>query len=261
MASKHYTLEGKVALITGSGRGIGKGIAIELGSRGASIVLNYANTPPEAAIKEIEAVGGKAFAIKADVTKVPEIKRLFKEAIAHFGHLDIVMSNSGTESFKPEEEVTEEDYDRIFALNTRAQFFVAQQGLINLKEGGRIIMTSSIAAGMTGVPNHALYAGSKCAVEGFTRSFAKDCGHKRITVNAIAPGGVMSDMFHQNAWHYAPGATQDWPVEKLEAGLASVCPLGRVAYPVDIARIVAFLAHSDSEWINGQVLQVNGGGK
>jgi len=122
-------------------------------------------------------------------------------------------------------------------------------------------MTSSIAAGMTGVPNHALYAGSKCAVEGFTRSFAKDCGPKRITVNAIAPGGVMSDMFHQNAWHYAPGATQDWPVEKLEAGLASVCPLGRVAYPVDIARIVAFLAHSDSEWINGQVLQVNGGGK
>lgn len=182
-------------MITGSGRGIGKGIAVELATRGASIVLNYANTAPDAAIKEIEAVGGKAFAIKADVTKAPEVKRLFKEAIEHYGHIDIAMSNSGTESFKPEEDITEEDYDRIFALNTRAQFFVAQAAMINVKEGGRIILTSSIAASMTGVPNHALYAGSKCAVEGFTRSFAKDCGPKRITVNAIAPGGVMSDMF------------------------------------------------------------------
>ena len=193
------TLDGKVALITGSGRGIGKGIALELASRGASIVINYANTAKgaEDTVAEIEALGSKAIAIKANVTKVAEVQKLFKEAVAHFGHIDIVMSNSGTEIFKPEEEITEEDFDRIFNLNTKAQFFVAQQAMIHLRPGGRIILMSSIAAKMTGVPNHALYAGSKCAVEGFTRSFSKDCGSKGITVNAIAPGGVKSDMFEQ----------------------------------------------------------------
>jgi NAD(P)-dependent dehydrogenase (short-subunit alcohol dehydrogenase family) len=110
---------------------------------------------------------------------------------------------------------------------------------------------SSIAAGMS-VPNHALYAGSKSAVEGFTRSFAADGGPKRITANAIAPGGIKTDMFHQNAWHYAPGATKDTPIEHIEAGIAKLIPLGRCAVPADIARVVMFLCHDDSEWLNGK---------
>lgn len=193
------SLEGKVALITGSGRGIGKGIALELASRGASIVINYANTAKgaEATVAEIEGLGSKAIAIRADVTKPSEVARLFQEAKSHFGHLDIVMSNSGTESFKPEDQITEEDYDHVFSLNTKAQFFVAQNAYKHLEHGGRIILMSSVAATMSGVPNHALYAGSKAAVEGFTRSFSADCGHKAITVNAIAPGGVKTDMFEQ----------------------------------------------------------------
>lgn len=107
------------------------------------------------------------------------------------------MSNSGTESFKAEDQITEEDYDHVFSLNTKAQFFVAQNGLKHLEHGGRIILMSSVAATMSGVKNHALYAGSKAAVEGFVRSFSADCGYKGVTVNGIAPGGVKTDMFEQ----------------------------------------------------------------
>jgi 3-oxoacyl-[acyl-carrier protein] reductase len=193
------TLIDKVALVTGAGRGIGYGIALELGERGAKVAVNYGSSREGAdkLVKEIEAAGSQAIAIQADISKTPEVKRLFKAAIDHFGRLDIVCSNAGKEVFSPEEEVTEQLYDDVFALNTRAQFFVAQQAYINLQQGGRIILMSSVAATMSGIPNHALYAGSKAAVEGFTRSFAKDCGHKKITVNAIAPGGVKSDMFQQ----------------------------------------------------------------
>lgn len=142
------SLEGKVALVTGSGRGIGRGIALELAKRGASVVINYAasSKPAQEAVKEIESTGSKSIAIQGDMTKVADIRRVFKEAIDHFGRLDIVMYNSGTESLKKEEDVTEEDYDKVFALNTRAQFFVAQEALKTLENGGRIILMSSVAA-------------------------------------------------------------------------------------------------------------------
>ncbi|PHH92638.1 hypothetical protein CDD83_6408 [Cordyceps sp. RAO-2017] len=255
------SLAGKVALITGGGRGLGRGIAIELGQRGASVVVNYNNAegPAQEVVQEIVKAGSKAVAIKADITKVPAITKLFEQALEHFGRLDIVVSNSGTETFKPEDQVTEQDYDKVFNLNTRAQFFVAQHAYIHLEHGGRIIFTSSVAATMSGVPNHALYAGSKAAVEGFTRSFSVDCGHKGITVNAIAPGGVKTDMYDQNAWHYVPGGTPNMPMEKIDDGLANLCPLKRVAVSQDVARVVAFLAHGDSEWVNGQVILLTGG--
>jgi 3-oxoacyl-[acyl-carrier protein] reductase len=146
--SGYGSLSGKVALVTGSGRGIGRGIALELAKRGASVVVNYANSskPAHEAVREIESTGTQAIAVQGDMTKVADIRRVFKEAIDHFGRLDIVMSNSGTESFKREEDVTEEDYDRVFALNTRAQFFVAQEALKTLQHGGRIILMSSVAA-------------------------------------------------------------------------------------------------------------------
>ena len=148
VAAGYGSLEGKVALVTGSGRGIGRGIALELAKRGASVVINYAASakPAQEAVKDIESTGSKGVAIQGDMTKVADIRRVFKEAIDHFGRLDIVMSNSGTESFKKEEDVTEEDYDKVFALNTRAQFFVAQEALKTLQHGGRIILMSSVAA-------------------------------------------------------------------------------------------------------------------
>lgn len=244
---------GKVALITGSGRGMGRGIALELGARGASVVVNYAKSASKAeeVVKEIIRGGSKAIAIQADISRPEEIVKLFESAVKHFGKLDFVISNSGTEVWSKEEDVTAADFDYIFNLNCRGQFFVAQQGLKHLGRGGRIILMSSVAASMSGIPNHALYAGSKAAVEGFTRSFAVDCGGKGITVNAIAPGGIKTEMFDENAWHYAPNGYPDMPMEIIEAGLASMCPLKRVGQTSDIAKAVTLLVSPDSEWING----------
>jgi 3-oxoacyl-[acyl-carrier protein] reductase len=174
------SLHGQVALITGAGRGIGRGCAIELGKRGASVIVNYVSS-------------------EGDVSKVSEINRLFEEGKKAFGKINIVMSNSGTESWDVTEEITEEKYDHVFNLNTRAQFFVGQTAYKYIEDNGRIILMSSIAAGLLGVKDHALYNASKMAVIGFIKAFATDFGKRGITVNGVAPGGIKSDMFTQNA--------------------------------------------------------------
>jgi 3-oxoacyl-[acyl-carrier protein] reductase len=162
------SLEGKVALVTGAGRGIGRGCAIELGKRGASVVVNYVSSkgPAEEVCQHIQSFknGAKAIAIQADVSKVSEINRLFSEAKQAMGKIDIVMSNSGTESWDKTEEITEEKYDHVFNLNARAQFFVGQAAFKHLERNGRLILMSSIAAGLLGVKDHALYNASKMAV-------------------------------------------------------------------------------------------------
>jgi len=250
------SLEGKVALITGAGRGIGRGVALELARRGASVVVNYVSSagPAQEVVAEITSYnnGARAVAIQADVSKVSEIDRLFAEAKKAFGRLDIVMSNSGTESWDKTEEVTEEKYDHVFNLNARAQFFVGQAAFKNLEQNGRLILMTSIAAGLMGVKNHALYNSSKMAVIGMVKAFATDFGVKGITVNGVAPGGIKSDMFTQNAWHYIPGGTPDIPAAKIEQMMADHCPLGRCAVPEDVARVVAFLASEDGGWVNGE---------
>ncbi|KAI4739042.1 NAD(P)-binding protein [Aureobasidium sp. EXF-12298] len=252
------SLHGKVALITGAGRGIGRGCAIELGRRGASVVVNYQSSKSSAdeVVREIEATGSgaKAIAIQADVSKVSEIERLFQETKKHFGKIDIVMSNSGTESWDKTEEITEEKYDHVFNLNARAQFFVGQAAWKHLEDNGRLILMSSIAAGLLGVRDHALYNASKMAVIGMIKAFATDFGKRGITVNGVAPGGIKSDMFTSNAC-----GTPDWPADKIENLMAEHCPLGRCAVPEDVARVVAFLASGDGSWVNGQVLTISGG--
>ncbi|KAL2266690.1 hypothetical protein VTJ83DRAFT_6042 [Remersonia thermophila] len=221
------SLEGKVALVTGAGRGIGRGIALELARRGASIVVNYVSSagPAQEVVDEIASYnnGARAVAIQADVSRVSDIQRLFAESKQHFGRIDIVMSNSGTESWDKIEEVTEEKYDRVFNINARAQFFVGQAAFKHLEDGGRLILMTSIAAGLLGVRHHALYNASKMAVIGMVKAFATDFGVRRITVNGVAPGGIKSDMFTENAWHYIPGASED------------------------------------GGWVNGQIITVSGG--
>ena len=246
-------LAGKVALITGAGRGIGKGIAIELGRRGASIVVNYGSSSKgaEEVVAELAGLGSSAVAIQADISSPDSVRELFDKALAHFGYIDIVVSNAGMEVWCAEVDVTPELFDRVFNLNCRGQFFVAQQALRHCRRGGRLVLTSSVAATIGGIPNHALYAGSKAAVEGFTRAFAVDCGEKGITVNAIAPGGVKTDMFDENAWHYVPGGHKDMPIETIDKGLASMCPLKRVGTPADIGKAVFALCSDEGEWVNG----------
>ena len=161
-------------------------------------------------------------------------------------------SNSGTESFDKTEEISEEKYDHVFGLNARAQFFGGQHAFRYCERGGRCILMSSIAAGLIAIEDHALYNGSKSAINGFVKSFAKDFGKKGITCNGIAPGGVKSDMFTQVAWRYIPGANGSWSAESIENAMASHNPLGRCAVPRDIAKVVAFLASDDGEWVNGE---------
>ncbi|MDI1487098.1 MAG: putative secondary metabolism biosynthetic enzyme [Ramalina farinacea] len=255
------TLAGKVALVTGASRGIGAGIALELGSRGCAVVVNYHKGFPAAQriVSAIQSFGSQAIAIQADVSSVPEITRLFEEAKRQWGKLDIVCSNSGMESFDRTEDLTEARFDLVFGLNFRAQFFVGQHAYRYLEPNGRVILMSSIAAGLIGVADHALYSSSKMAINGVTKSFAKDFGKRGITVNAIAPGGVKSDMFAQVAWKYIPGATGEWATERIEQEMAMACPLGRCAVPRDIARVVAFLSGEDAGWVTGQIITISGG--
>ena len=193
------------------------------------------------------------------MSKLGEITRLFEDSRKQLGKIDIVMSNSGTESWDKTEEITEEKFDHVFNLNAKAQFFVGQAALKYCEQGGRLVLMSSIAAGLIGVKNHALYNASKMAVIGMVKAFATDFGKKGITVNGVAPGGIKSDMFAQNAWHYIPGGSPDWPAAKIETLMAEHCPLGRCALPEDVARVVAFLCSEDGGWVNGEVITISGG--
>lgn len=156
------------------GRGIGKAMATELGKRGAKVVVNYANSNEAAdkVVAEIKASGSDAIAIKANVANVSETIKMMDEAVAHFGKLDIVCSNSGVVSFGHLKDVTEEEYDRVMQINTRGQFFVAREAYKHLEVGGRIILMGSITGQAKGVPKHAVYSGSKGAIETFTRCMA-----------------------------------------------------------------------------------------
>jgi len=260
------TLADRVAVVTGSGRGIGRGTALELARRGAKVTINYAKSASaaEEVVKEIEAMGSEAIAVQGDVTKQADIDSIFQATVAKWGRVDIVVSNSGMDSFERAVDITPEKFDEVFNLNARSQLFVAVTGYRYMKETAspyarRIILTSSIAARIMGVTDHALYAGSKSAVEGITRALATDFGPDRITVNAVAPGGVKSDMFAEMATHYIPGADKTWPAEKVEAAMAGACPMRRCALPSDIGKVISWLAGDDSEWITGQVILAAGG--
>lgn len=253
-------LDGKVALVTGSGRGIGAAIATHLGKLGAKVVVNYANSAEHAekVVADIKSLGSDAVAFKADVRDVSQTVKLFNDAVAHFGRLDIAVSNSGVVSFGHLKDVTEEEFDRVFSLNTRGQFFVAREAYRVLSEGGRIVLTSSNTSRDFSVPNHSLYSGSKGAVDSFVRILSKDCGDKKITVNGVAPGGTVTDMFHAVSQHYIPNG-EAYSAEERQKMAAHASPLHRNGFPEDIARVVGFLASTDGEWINGKVITLDGG--
>ncbi|KAF2238270.1 putative versicolorin reductase [Viridothelium virens] len=255
-----YRLDGKVALVTGSGRGIGAAMATELGSLGAKVVVNYANSvdSAEKTVAKIRGLGTDAIAFRADIRQVPQIVELMNNAVSYFGGLDIVCSNSGVVSFGHLGDVTEEEFDRVFSINTRGQFFVAREAYRHLNVGGRIILMSSNTARDFTVPKHALYAGSKGAIDSFVRVFSKDCGHKKITVNAVAPGGTVTDMFHAVSEHYIPNG-EKYTAEERQQMAAHASPLVRNGFPIDIARVVCFLASKEGEWINGKILTLDGG--
>ena len=223
-------LTGKVAIVTGSSRGIGRAIALRLASDGANVVVNYAHSADKAqeVVKDIEADGGKAIAVEADLSDLASIRRLFEETTDKFGQLDILVSNAGTSLYKPLAETTEEEFDAQFALNTKGTFFVLQEAARRMADGGRIVCIST-GGTVSGGAGFAAYIGSKSAIEGFTMSLAKEIGERGITVNTVLPGVTDTDM---NA--------EIMPEDAREA-MVGQTPLKRLGQPEDIADVVAFL--------------------
>ena len=242
------SLKGKVALVTGASRGIGRAIAERLSREGAAVAINYASDAGEArkVVAQIEASGGKAFAIQADVGRVPEIVRLFDETINRFGKLDILVNNAGIMPINPVSAVTEAEFDRIFAVNVKGTFFACQQATTRLADGGRVInMSSSTTVRM--MPSYGAYVATKGAVEQLTRSLARELGPRRITVNVISPGPTETELF-----------TNGKTPEQIQQ-FAQASAFGRFGQPMEIAEVVAFLASEAAGWVTGQNIRVNGG--
>ena len=241
-------LSGKIALVTGSSRGIGRAMAERLSRDGASVAINYVRNSDKAeeVVAAIAANGGTAVALQADVSSLKDIQRLFEQTLAHFGRLDIVVNNAGIRISKNVTGVLEEEFDRLFAINVKGTFFSCQLAARLLSECGRIINVSSAVTRMM-LPGYAIYAASKGAVDQITRVLARELGERRITVNAVAPGPVDTELF------------RDGKTEEQIQQMAQMAALGRVGEVEDIADVVAFLAGDDARWITGQTIHVNGG--
>ena len=241
-------LDNKVAIITGSSRGIGKAIATRLAKDGAAVVINYSHSADkaDAAVKEIEATGGKAIAIQADVSRVVDIKKMFADAIDKLGKVDILINCAGVVVYKPIVEVTEADFDKIMAVNVKGTYFACQQAAKHLADGGRIINISSTTTTLM-LPTYSAYVASKGAVEQISRVLCKEVGDRGITVNIVSPGPTDTPLFRK-------GKTE----EQIEH-FGEMAALGRIGKVEDIADAIAFLCTDDARWITGQNIRVNGG--
>jgi 3-oxoacyl-[acyl-carrier protein] reductase len=241
-------LTGKVALVTGAARGIGRAIALRLAKDGAAVVVNYSGSVQQAqeTVGLIEQSGGRAVAVQADVSKVADVKRLFAACFENFDRLDILVNNAGVMFTKPVVEVGEEEFDRLFAVNVKGAFFCCQEAAKRMAEGGKIINLSSSTTALM-LPGYAAYVATKGAVEQFSHVLAKELGHKKITVNVVSPGPTDTELFGQ-------GKT-----EEQKQRFAQMAALGRLGQPQDIADVVALLASNDAGWITGQNIRANGG--
>ena len=243
-------LEGKVALVTGASRGIGRAIAIDLAANGAKVVINY-NSSAEAAnevVAAIEANGGEATAVQADVSDFAAADTLVKTAIDTYGHIDIVVNNAGTTRDKLLPMMKEDDWDVVLDTNLKSVFNCCKavaRPMLRRKQGGRIINISSVV-GLVGQGGQSNYAASKAGVIGFTKSLAKELAPRQITVNAIAPGFFLT-------------ALTDVLADDLKDKSLEYIPLGRWGELSEVGYLVSFLASDKAAYITGQVINVDGG--
>jgi 3-oxoacyl-[acyl-carrier protein] reductase len=241
-------LKGKVAIVTGAGRGIGAAIAKRLGSEGVKVVVNYSRSESEAAnvVQEIEKSGGKAAKVQANVSKVADVVRLFDETEKLYGKGDILVNNAGAILYKPIAEISEKEFDDLFDLNVKGTFFASQQAAKRFNNGGVILNFSSSTTAMM-LPTYGAYVATKGAVEQFSHVLAKELGAKKIRVNVISPGPTETELF-------VTGKSQA-DLDRA-AGMAA---MGRLGQPEDIANVVAYLASDQGAWITGQNIRANGG--
>jgi len=243
-------MEGKLVLVTGSGTGIGRGVALEFAREGASVALHYAHSAEGAAsaVEEIQRAGGTAVAIRADLNHVGEARRLAADAIEFLGGLDVLVNNAGITMNRPFEKVTPEQFDTLYQVNVRAQFFLTQAAVpAMLRRGGGAIVNMTSIHALEGHTEHSVYAGTKGAIVAYTRALAIELAPKGIRVNAIAPGAVPVE----SHFRAAPGMS-------LEA-VGKVIPIGFAGEPRDIAKVAVFLASDGARYIVGQTLVVDGG--
>lgn len=238
----------KVAIVTGASRGIGAAIARQLAGDGFAVAINYASSATEAStlVEALRQAGHLAIAVKADVANAEDVRRLFDETEAQLGKVDVLVNNAGILKVMPLAQHTDELFDQTFNIHARGTFNTLREAATRLNSGGRIINFSSSTVGLN-LPGYAVYIASKAAVESLTQVFAKEMRGRNITVNAVAPGPVATELFlHGKS-------------EEQIQNFAKMPPLERLGQPEDIARVVSFLAGPDSAWVNGQILRANGG--
>jgi 3-oxoacyl-[acyl-carrier protein] reductase len=248
---KNGKLNGKVAVVTGASKGIGARIAKEFAAEGASVVVNYASAKQDAdrIVDEISKRGGKAVAIQSNVSKKPEVQRLFAEVEKAFGKIDLLVNNAGVYEFVPLEEVTEQQFHKMFETNVLGMLLVTQEALKHFNaDGGSIINIGSLASSLT-PPTAVVYNATKGAVDAITRTLAKELGARKIRVNSINPGMVVTEGV------LAGGFSEGDFREMVE----SQTPLGRIGQTDDIAPAAVFFASDDSKWITGETLLIAGG--
>jgi 3-oxoacyl-[acyl-carrier protein] reductase len=244
-------LEGKVAIVTGASKGIGAGIAKAFGEAGAAVSVNYASSKAGAdhVVAEITGKGGKAVAIKGDVSKAVDVQQLFDETKKAFGPVDVLVNNAGVFKFEPLEAVTEDEFHREFNTNVLGSILTIQEAVKGFESnGGSVINISSIAS-TNPTPNSLVYAATKSALDSITRVLARELGPRKIRINTIAPGGVETEGIHRIG---IIGSD-------IEKQMVSNTPLGRFGQPEDIARVAVFLASEDAGWVTGERITVSGG--
>src|SRR5262245_13741973 len=244
-------LNGKVAAVTGASKGIGAGIAKAFAAEGASIVVNYASAKKDAdrVVDEISKRGGKAVAIQGNVSKKTEVERLFVEAEKAFGKIDILVNSAGVYEFLSLEQVTEDHFHKHFDVNVLGMLLSTQEGLKHFSvDGGSIINIGSLASSLT-PPTAVVYNATKGAVDAITRTLAKELGPRKIRVNSINPGMVVTE-------GVLTGGFSEGDFRKI---LESQTPLGRIGQTDDIAPAAVFFASDDSKWITGETLLIAGG--
>jgi 3-oxoacyl-[acyl-carrier protein] reductase len=242
------TSEGKVAIVTGASRGIGKAIAERLAGDGFAVLVNYARSagPAEALVRTIVESGGRASAFKADVSDPAAVHAMFDATETQFGGVDVLVNNAGILLQSNIADTSDSDFDKLVTINLRGTFNGLREAAKRIRNGGRIINFSTSLVGSL-MPGYGIYAATKAAVETMTSIMAKELRGRNITVNAVAPGPTATDMFLKGK-----------PPELIQQ-IAKVAPLERLGTPEDIAAVVGFLAGPEAGWINGQTLRVNGG--
>jgi 3-oxoacyl-[acyl-carrier protein] reductase len=243
-----HTPTRKVAIVTGASRGIGAEIAKRLAADGFAIAVNYANSAAEAdtLVARIVASGGQAVAIKADVSNAADVRTLFDVTEQQLGRVDVLVNNAGVMNPTPLADTSDELFEQAFGINTRGTFNTLREAGTRMNDGGRIVNFSSTALALN-LPGYAIYNATKAAVESFTHVFAKELRGRNITVNAVAPGPVATELFLH-------GKSE----EQIQQ-FAKMPPLQRLGQPEDIANVVSFLVGPDAGWVNGQILRANGG--